>query len=331
MRNGCATIAFLNILMNVGVVDLGKQLAQLKEETQSLTPELRGLLVEQNAFIRGNHNAFARSVPTTIPKTPSSPLLTILSRIDLLNDDLLLQNEFDEDAKSSTRKTGRKKAATRSRPKKKKTDRGNHYKAYAPIANELWELNGLQDKPLSRGEANEHTWIPLAMDCMREKMEEINQNYAGDGVPNVSVMAVCQSPFADLRKELAVNLMEMSVLDATQIVTPPEVALDGKDEAQLAEYRLTSRDLLDYEPRESFNLQIGSTLGKEEATGLWEDLANEQRRILSEYRQEKASDFTDDDRVTGRKKDYTLMTHTWVKKLAEAGVLEEVIKASESS
>lgn len=62
INNACATVALLNIVMNVPDLDLGENLGAFKEATQKLKPPYRGKRLGNNDFIRGIHNTFARSV-----------------------------------------------------------------------------------------------------------------------------------------------------------------------------------------------------------------------------------------------------------------------------
>ena len=58
--NACATIALLNIVMNVEGISLGDELTTFKSDTQKLKPAYRGKRLGENDFIRNIHNSFAR-------------------------------------------------------------------------------------------------------------------------------------------------------------------------------------------------------------------------------------------------------------------------------
>ena len=60
ITNACATIALLNIVMNVPKIDLGENLSVFKAETKGLKPAYRGQALGENEFIRYIHNSFAR-------------------------------------------------------------------------------------------------------------------------------------------------------------------------------------------------------------------------------------------------------------------------------
>lgn len=60
ITNACATIALLNIVMNVPKIDLGENLSAFKAETKGLKPAYRGRRLGRDDFIRNIHNSFAR-------------------------------------------------------------------------------------------------------------------------------------------------------------------------------------------------------------------------------------------------------------------------------
>lgn len=75
-------------------------------------------------------------------------------RMDILNADLALQNEFDKWKKS---KTNQKRKILKGRSKKRKKPKdeeepGYHFIAYVPINDVVWRLDGLQRQPINIGE-----------------------------------------------------------------------------------------------------------------------------------------------------------------------------------
>lgn len=60
VNNACATVAILNVIMNVEDVALGPGLREFKSATKALPPPHRGHLLDRNSFIRAVHNSVAR-------------------------------------------------------------------------------------------------------------------------------------------------------------------------------------------------------------------------------------------------------------------------------
>jgi ubiquitin carboxyl-terminal hydrolase L5 len=78
-------------------------------------------------------------------------LIDIYRRMDMLNADLALSNDFDKWQKS---KKNLKKKNTNKVPKKRKKDDDEaafHFIAYVPIHRSVWRLDGLQRQPVNLG------------------------------------------------------------------------------------------------------------------------------------------------------------------------------------
>lgn len=310
MANGCATVALLNILMNSPEVQLGERLSEFKRATEDLPSFQRGYLLESDASMRTIHNAYAR-------------------RLELLNADLLLSNEFDEckgvpKEEEPPKKSGKRKTKTQKRhtPKKKKTDEACHYKAFVPLDGKVWVLDGLEWNPVCLGEASAETWIPLAVDELVKKL-----NVAGD---LSSILAICQSPTVAVRKELAVNVKTLS---AARAAVPDDTRtepvegrfyLENVNEAQLRQYGVSWAMLDEVEPDES-RLAVGDGPSRLE---LVRRLETEQARMQSEYNQEMGLIRHVEESCTGRKKNYMPLANKWVEKLAKLGVLERLLDES---
>lgn len=310
MANGCATVALLNILMNSPEVQLGERLSEFKRTTQDLPSFQRGYLLESDASMRTIHNAYAR-------------------RLELLNADLLLSNEFDEckgvpKEEEPPKKSGKRKIKNQKRhtPKKKKTDEACHYKAFVPLDGKVWILDGLEWNPVCLGKASAESWIPLAVEELVKKL-----NVAGD---LSSILAICQSPTVTLRKELAVNIKTLSAARAAvPDDTRPKPAegrfyLENVNEAQLRQYGVSWAMLDEVEPND-LRLAVGDGPLRLE---LVQRLETEQARIQSEYSQEMDLIRQVEDSCTGRKKNYMPLANKWVEKLANLGVLERLLDES---
>ncbi|KAI3396048.1 hypothetical protein diail_544 [Diaporthe ilicicola] len=310
MANGCATVALLNILMNSPEVQLEAKLSEFKETTQDLSSFQRGYRLESDASMRTIHNAYAR-------------------RLELLNADLLMSNEYEEckgvpkaDEPPKNRGKRKTKAQKRPNPKKKRNDDACHYKAFVPLDGKVWILDGLEWNPVCLGEASAETWIPLAIEELVRKLA-----VAGD---LSSILAISQSPTVALRKELAVNIKTLSAAraavsdDARPEPVEGRFYLESADEAQLRQYGLTLAILDEADPDES---RVAGTddASKLELVRL---LETEQARIKSEYNQEMGLIHEVEESCTGRKNNYMPLANKWVEKLAKLGVLERLLDES---
>jgi hypothetical protein len=101
-----------------------------------------------------------------------------LRRMDILNADLALQNEFDKWKKSKTnqkRKILKGGSAKKRKKPKDEEEPGYHFIAYVPINDVVWRLDGLQRQPINIGEliAITRIWSRLLIlpRCMRRGLD----------------------------------------------------------------------------------------------------------------------------------------------------------------
>lgn len=155
VSNACASLALLNIINNISSIDLGTHLQHFKQFTKDLTPALRGNAVANFEFVQQIHNSFARYLkpPTTdrlalalhnlilkISVFPRREKLTCGRRMDMLNADLQLKNDFALNPNSSLE------------PSNSVDSRANfHFVAFVPAHGKVWKLDGLQRQPENLG------------------------------------------------------------------------------------------------------------------------------------------------------------------------------------
>ncbi|EGX96601.1 ubiquitin carboxyl-terminal hydrolase [Cordyceps militaris CM01] len=313
--NACATVALLNIVMNHTGIDLGSQLQAFKEATAELSTAVRGYELGRNTFIRKTHNSFAR-------------------RMDCLNADLLLENEAS-DAKSRKRASASRGTSRKKKSKKRHSaDYGYHFIAYVPSGGFVWELDGLRGKPRKLGSFEGDCWTTVARPQIETRMLQYEESQL-----SFNLLSLCQSPIQEYRKSVLSALTAVQVLDAqmkthhgdvyTTLISNSDMQLDPNDIPLLAEYDLKPEDVPaelppgPLEPR----LREGN-LSANDAAGLRRELVMEVRAAMGEYRGEAMVAMVDEERVTARKKDYGSVLHKWITKLAEKGVLEDIINLS---
>ncbi|KAF5677217.1 ubiquitin carboxyl-terminal hydrolase isozyme l5 [Fusarium heterosporum] len=315
-NNACATVAMLNIVMNAEGIDLGEKLQAFKESTRDLDTALRGHQISKNKFIRTIHNSFTR-------------------RMDHLNADLFLENEASGAKASANKRRAPPKKGCRATPRKKKpnSDYGFHFIAYVPAGDYVWELDGLQNKP-NRLERlpGIGDWTAVARPQIEARMLQYE-----DSQLSFNLLALCQSPLATLSQAIARAAASLQYLYANtephptfkDIISAEEAPLDVGSEAHLAEFNLTKSSIADAQIPESLQNKIKRPgFDAQCAYELYQELVVDLKATIGEYRSEILAISDDEQRVKGCKKDYGPALHKWMSKLAEKGVLEDVLKAS---
>ncbi|KAM0427212.1 hypothetical protein ACHAPT_007640 [Fusarium lateritium] len=313
--NACATVAMLNIVMNADGLDLGDRLREFKESTMDLNTALRGRQLSKNTFIRTIHNSFTR-------------------RMDHLNADLCLENEVSDAKTTKPRKRAAPcKGKKPLRKKKVKSDYGFHFIAYVPAGGYVWELDGLQSKPHRLAPLpDEGDWTTVArpqIECRMLQYEESQLSF--------NLLALCRNPLSAHAQAIARAVASLHHLHThmqscptfSELTSADPKPLDIRDESSLTEFKLKPSDITNLDVPEALQAQIeqpGFDTGA--AYELHQELVVEVKAAMGEYRAELMSKADDEQRVKGRKKDFGPALHKWMTKLAEKGVLEDVIKAS---
>lgn len=309
MANGCATVALINIVMNQPSIVLGPTLTSFKAETAPVAPLVRGYRLDSHPLIRQAHNAYAR-------------------RMEHLNADLSLQNEYDDDGgdpDAAAAKRKKTQSSKRRNPPKKKLKTANddvcHYKAFLFQGHQVWVLDGLEENPVSLGPATEQTWLNVALDGINAKMQNAGEL--------VNVLAVCRSPTRGLRAELLTNIAQLSVVRAAIPVDErPDMDPDRLchlpddkpiSDDKLATYHLT-RDDIDCALVDATNTPPDATVA------MLHMLEAEQARLQVDYTTEVINGQGDEARAEERKQDFGAAIHKWVQKLAEKKVLQGLVE-----
>lgn len=153
-----------------------------------------------------------------------------------------------------------------------------------------------------------------------------------------NLLSLCQSTFQKYRKAVRVALATVHFLDArmktqhgdtySKLVTDSDIQLDTND-ALLAEYDLKPEDVIGELAADSLKSRVvEGNLSASEGASLRRQIVIEARAAMGEYRGETMVAMVDEGRVTARKKDYGTVLHKWISKLAEKGVLEDIVQLS---
>ncbi|KAL6692724.1 hypothetical protein J3F84DRAFT_89197 [Trichoderma pleuroticola] len=311
-NNACATFALLNIVMNAPNIELGDKLREFKEETKDLNTVLRGHEVSNNKFMRSIHNSFTR-------------------RMDHLNVDLCLENAVS-DKKSKKAKT-KSKAAKKSSKKKKVDDSyGFHFIAYVPVDGYVWELDGLRSKPHRIGPIASHEtcWTNIARPQIEGRILQYEESQIA-----FNLLALCQRPVALHSRSIAQAAASIRLLK-DQMKNNSEFAdlISGQlpileNPADLSEFNLLPSDIENATLPKGMQTEIShAATNIDDAHDLYQRLVVDLKVAIGEHRAEMISLGVDEQRVKDRKKDYGQALHRWVQKLAEKGILEEIIDNS---
>ncbi|KAF7876564.1 hypothetical protein EAF04_001653 [Stromatinia cepivora] len=305
--NACATIALLNIVMNVPDLDLGDSVSSFKNDTQFLKPAYRGQKLSQNEYIRNIHNSFAR-------------------RMDILNADLALSNEVSawEKKRKMKKKSGKSKSGS-------DDGSGFHFIAFVPVKGVVWRLDGLQRQPVSLGQFD-NDWISVA----RANIYQHIGKYGDD--LQFNLLSLCGSPLRTIPLELAQNIHAIKLVEALlPQQTPDWNSFSQADVAELIrgpskEFGVTDKLLQDVVlPVSTCNiLEQGST----DATALLklhQQWVAEQKALRIAYREELSSINDENEQAGRRKEDHTPMVYRTLRSLADKGLLKEIMEEVQST
>ncbi|KAI0542400.1 ubiquitin carboxyl-terminal hydrolase [Xylaria digitata] len=308
--NACATVALMNIIMNARSVEFGPELEEFRSKTKLLPPPHRGHALDTNDFIRAIHNSVAR-------------------RNDLLSEDLLLDNQFEAASKKKTPPKRRKKIVKNTKNKRNsknsKYEAGTyHYIAFVPVDGQVWELDGLENMPLCLGPYTGEAWLGVASEAIQNRMRRQNNDFL-----SFNLLAICQSPLVTISRNLATSFATTKALDEVVAGAP---SWENFHDDRLARFNLTREQILtQYSPHPSFDARVNDpNFDLAAARKFAEELRTEQEALEAQYIVEVGTVDEAVEMIRARRRDYTPAVHEWVRVLAEAGVLRELIEEMDS-
>lgn len=152
-----------------------------------------------------------------------------------------------------------------------------------------------------------------------------------------NLLALCQSPLTVYSQTIAHAAASLQYLHKNaeslpafkDLISAEKHPLDIEDKSRLSDFNLTKADIMRAQVPDALQEKIKrSNFDSQSAYELHQELVVDVKAAMGEYRSELMAISDDEQRVKGRKKDYGPALHKWMKKLAEKGVLEEVIKAT---
>lgn len=190
--NACASLALLNIVLNIETVDIGERLTAFKEFTRDFTPPLRGVTLTNFDYLRTLHNTFAR-------------------KSEMANSDYALMESMRQRSK-------------RGYTEDSAEDEEDcfHFIAYIYKRGHLWELDGLKKTPVRLGQCSSTTWTACVAPQIHKRMER----YARDEI-RFNLLALCQDPVIALRERLENAERDLEIEDDTTMITSLECDIHG--------------------------------------------------------------------------------------------------------
>lgn len=150
-----------------------------------------------------------------------------------------------------------------------------------------------------------------------------------------NLLALCRSPLVGYTVEIAsavsaLRRLHRRMRDSTafRLSIPREdpIFCAETDYTDLPEFDLSISDIEAAPiPDNLYKTLSRSNLSVKEAVTLYGELVVAAKVAIGEYRGELLAMADDDKRVQGRKRDFGPALHSWVTKLAEKGVLENII------
>ncbi|TGJ78563.1 hypothetical protein E0Z10_g10200 [Xylaria hypoxylon] len=188
-----------------------------------------------------------------------------------------------------------------------------HYIAFVPVDGQVWELDGLESRPLCLGTHHitlsylhamntpayrlippvgpyaSDAWLEVASEAIQNRMRRQNDEFL-----SFNLLAICQSPLLTLSQNLATSLATAKALDdvvtgspSWEVPTPWENFPDDR----LVRFNLTREQILtQYSPHPSFDTRVNDpSFDLVAAQKLAEELRAEQEVLEAQYIAEVAA------------------------------------------
>jgi len=211
--DACASMAILNVLLNVEEVEIGERLTVFRNETERMSSPMKGLAVSNAHFIRQAHNNLARPA-------------------DIRGATNVLAIKTLEDAAKAERSMNpppakRRKVTT---PKRKKPvnpdadsnqDEAYHFIGYIPFRGKVWELDGLKSAPVEVGElpsgsdttVPHQSWMDVVRPVLRMKMHKYGGGDEETGSIRFNLLAIVKDQFCKVSDQLELLKRERDSLE----------------------------------------------------------------------------------------------------------------------
>lgn len=344
----CASVALLNIVMNIPDAHLGPQLEQFKLSTQSLHPVSRGDAIASCEFVRSAHNSFARD----------NDMLHIDNLLKTKYANLIKRQKLDAVNAARVAKTAEKRSqrpfapkrndgrASRSNPARKARasnlsenddlfdSEAFHFVAYMPVDGQVWKLDGMDYSPqLVENVSEGQQWLKIAQSELLTQMMQYLE-----GQIEFSLMAVIDDPNTVGTKSLAENVKAMQELDGKLDTLSsnwrenfvPILPDDNEDTVHdlSGKYCVTEDDVKRAVLPASFMEELEEK-SLEELVQLRRELFMTQGSLTVGIRSQDRQDQGDAAKTLHRRYDYGSFVDGWFSALAEEDALRPLLEKDE--
>ncbi|KAK5163078.1 hypothetical protein LTR04_002769 [Oleoguttula sp. CCFEE 6159] len=283
------------------------------------------------------------------------PPLNITRKMDMLNIDLGMKQDYDARNKrskggKSTTPAKSKRAAKESEPD---DDSAFHFIAYMPIGDSVWKLDGLDRQPQNLGSFepqppdisnsnSEHgntdstEWLSTIKPVLEARMAEYEE-----GQIEFGLLALVKDPTIHHRAQLGANIASLLAVEARLDLLNPDwraflssgaatavaddTAATGVLRGASAVYGISSTDVDTAPIPDSIKNKLPTTC----PTALMaarEELVTSQAGLRLAVKEEEECVRQDEEKAACRRRDYGPFIQTWLRMLADNGTLQEMVR-----
>ncbi|KAG6841640.1 hypothetical protein C0991_008625 [Blastosporella zonata] len=228
--DACASHAILNVLLNCPDVDIGGELRRFRQDTEKMSPVMKGLAITNSHLLRKGHNSLARPADlrgalnviaiTTLDEAKSKAKAKTTSTTKRGT-----KPPPAKRAKTVTSKSSPSKAKDKPKPKAEaeEEDEAYHFIGYVPSYGKVWELDGLKSGPLEVGElplapssaasGSKSGWMDIVRPALRMKMEKYGGAAEGGDNIRFSLLAIVDGVYEEASDALQLLKRERIALE----------------------------------------------------------------------------------------------------------------------
>lgn len=237
----------------------------------------------------------------------------------MMNIDLQMQHDSTSKSKSKT-----------TNKKSKNADAAFHFIAFMPIAGEVWKLDGLDRQPQKLEKVEGVDWLEVIAPNLQARMAQYEE-----GQIEFGLLALVRDPLIDHRQHLAENIKLIRACEDRLSKINSDwkafaVTEDGSGDSVItgpsSEYSITIADILQAEIPEATEKRINVDDDITTMIDLRQRAVTDQAGLRAAIRDEENIAAADMQKAESRRHDYGPAIQTWLRMLAEEGILKDLIQ-----